>query len=99
MIDIHTHLLPGVDDGPSTVECPQQVLGQFAADGITDVVLTPHVRSSELASNAPDVLEQRRVDGIILAASSHGSLAPLHSVCQAHGVWLRRMQVGFNLVN
>jgi UDP-GlcNAc:undecaprenyl-phosphate GlcNAc-1-phosphate transferase len=45
------------------------------------------------------VLEQRRVDGIILAASSRGSLAPLQSVCQAHGVWLRRMQVGFNLVN
>ena len=61
MIDIHSHLLPGIDDGPRSVERPVAVLEQFAAKGVTDLVLTPHTCSSDLALDADDVLEQRDV--------------------------------------
>ncbi len=47
MIDIHSHLLPGVDDGSPTVERSVQVLSRFAAEGVRQLVCTPHLKASE----------------------------------------------------
>lgn len=49
MIDIHSHLLPGVDDGSRSFEQSVDVLQRFAADGVECVVLTPHLNVSRLA--------------------------------------------------
>lgn len=43
MIDIHCHLLPGIDDGPSTPEAALALAQALVDDGITQVVCTPHV--------------------------------------------------------
>lgn len=53
MIDLHSHLLPGVDDGSRTVEQSVRVLRAFAEKGITDVVCTPHLLASNLAQGWP----------------------------------------------
>jgi protein-tyrosine phosphatase len=50
MIDIHTHLLPGVDDGSPSTERSVPVLERFAADGVECVVLTPHLVASRSRS-------------------------------------------------
>jgi protein-tyrosine phosphatase len=50
MIDLHSHLLPGVDDGSPSVEVSVPVLERFAADGVECVVLTPHLVASRAAS-------------------------------------------------
>jgi protein-tyrosine phosphatase len=47
LIDLHTHLLPGVDDGSPSVEVSLGVLQRFAADGVDVVVCTPHLRASQ----------------------------------------------------
>jgi protein-tyrosine phosphatase len=47
MIDIHTHLLPGVDDGSSSIDESIPVLRAFAAAGVRTVVCTPHLKASE----------------------------------------------------
>lgn len=47
MIDIHTHLLPGVDDGSRTAEQSVRVLARFMDAGVTCVVCTPHLAASE----------------------------------------------------
>ena len=52
MIDIHSHLLPGVDDGSQSVETSLNVLQRFAAGGVECLVLTPHLVASQ-AANAP----------------------------------------------
>lgn len=52
MVDIHSHLLPGVDDGSPSVEVSLPVLEKFAADGVECLVLTPHLMASH-ASKAP----------------------------------------------
>lgn len=42
MIDIHCHILPGVDDGPSTLRESLEMCRAAAADGIRTIVATPH---------------------------------------------------------
>lgn len=42
MIDLHCHILPGVDDGPATLQEALAVARFAVADGITHVVATPH---------------------------------------------------------
>ncbi len=49
MIDIHSHLLPGVDDGSASIEVSVPVLERFARDGVTLVVCTPHLNASQAA--------------------------------------------------
>ena len=44
MIDIHTHILPGVDDGPSDIEESLRIIEKEIEDGIGTIVLTPHIR-------------------------------------------------------
>lgn len=49
MIDLHTHLLPGVDDGAETTEQAVAVLAKFKEQGVAAVCCTPHLKASELA--------------------------------------------------
>lgn len=44
MIDIHCHLLYGVDDGPRTIEESIKMLNEASKQGITNIILTPHYR-------------------------------------------------------
>lgn len=43
MIDIHTHILYGLDDGAETIETALSMLKMAYSDGISEIVLTPHV--------------------------------------------------------
>ena len=42
MIDIHSHILPGLDDGPRTLDESVAMLRIAARCGTTDIVATPH---------------------------------------------------------
>jgi protein-tyrosine phosphatase len=44
MIDLHCHILPGLDDGAVTLEDSVAMARQAQADGISVVVATPHIR-------------------------------------------------------
>ena len=44
MVDIHTHILPFVDDGSDKIEKSVALLKEEASIGVTDVILTPHLR-------------------------------------------------------
>ena len=52
MIDLHSHLLPGVDDGSPTIEASIPVLERFRDQGVEVVVCTPHLNASQ-AADAP----------------------------------------------
>jgi protein-tyrosine phosphatase len=43
VIDLHTHVLPGIDDGPPTVEGSLELARAAAAAGTTTLVATPHI--------------------------------------------------------
>lgn len=57
MIDIHTHILPGLDDGAATLEEALQMAAISAAEGVTAVVATPHVISG-FYENTPQQIRQ-----------------------------------------
>ena len=46
MIDIHSHLLPGVDDGSADIATSVAVLDRFAQQGLELLVCTPHLLAS-----------------------------------------------------
>ena len=60
MIDLHCHMLPGVDDGAATEE-EALLMAQVAVDsGVTAVALTPHCNVPEQFGNYRDArLEER----------------------------------------
>jgi protein-tyrosine phosphatase len=45
MVDIHCHILPGLDDGAESFEVSVEMAEMAIADGITHVVATPHSSS------------------------------------------------------
>ena len=52
MIDWHSHILPGVDDGPTDIEQSIAIAAALAAGGFTEVYCTPHlVRGIHEAGN------------------------------------------------
>ena len=73
MIDLHTHLLPGVDDGSPNQENSVRVLERLWADGVTALACTPHLDAS-VAARAPiqpyarllDQLRQGAPPGMVL---------------------------------
>lgn len=55
MIDLHCHILPGIDDGARTWEDSIDMAKQAAADGIQIIAATPHLGDSPLS---PELIHQ-----------------------------------------
>lgn len=43
MIDLHSHILPGIDDGSRSIEMSLEMARMAVDDGITDMACTPHI--------------------------------------------------------
>jgi len=69
MIDLHCHILPGVDDGAQSLEEAALMCRLAAADGCTAMVATPHQRRGEWWND--DVEELRdKADALQAAVGS-----------------------------
>lgn len=60
LCDIHTHLLPGADDGAPTMEYALQMLRNAVASDVTLLAVTPHCNTASGNSNYMDEGLQRR---------------------------------------
>ncbi len=58
MIDIHSHVLPDIDDGPKTWEQTMEMVQQAAEDGISEIAITHHVLSNLAYEREPEILEK-----------------------------------------
>ena len=81
-VDIHNHILPGIDDGAKTVEDSMELIRGFESIGINKFIATPHImhnfydndRESIIASLEnlkTALLEQKMKDVSIEAAAEH----------------------------
>lgn len=61
MIDIHNHLLIGVDDGPQTDQDALDLLKQAEKNGITDVIVTPHHKSGNFINQKEQILSEMKI--------------------------------------
>ena len=57
MIDIHCHLLYGVDDGPKKIEESIQMLKEAKSQGISAMILTPHYRHGMFQYPLDEIME------------------------------------------
>lgn len=58
MIDLHTHLLPAIDDGPDTIEQALQLCRIALASGTTHAIVTPHIHPGRW-ENSRESIERR----------------------------------------
>jgi protein-tyrosine phosphatase len=78
MVDIHSHILAGVDDGPGTLEQSVAMVRLAAETGTTDIVATPHANLE--FSYHPDVIDQKIAE--LQDASQH--VIRIHRGCDFH---------------
>jgi protein-tyrosine phosphatase len=78
MIDIHSHILPGLDDGSKSLEESVAMLRQAAAAGTTDIVASPHANQEYTF----DPLVVERKIGELQAAV--GDAPRIHYGCDFH---------------
>lgn len=55
MIDLHCHLLPGVDDGSKDLSMSLEMARIFVADGVTHLTCTPHITPGVWANSGPKI--------------------------------------------
>jgi protein-tyrosine phosphatase len=78
MIDIHCHILPGIDDGAESFEIACAMAEMAIEDGVTHVIATPHANSDH--EFLPDLIKERRDE---LQARFEGKLV-LATGCDFH---------------
>jgi protein-tyrosine phosphatase len=81
VIDLHAHVLPGVDDGPTSLDGSLDLLRAAAADGVRVVAATPHLRydhprviPEHLAAACRALTERLDKDGIALRVVAGGEV-------------------------
>ena len=81
VIDLHTHILPGLDDGARTLEESVAMARSAVADGVRVVAATPHVRDDyptraiEMEQGLAQVREALALEGIALEVLAGGEIA------------------------
>ncbi|MBO7560592.1 hypothetical protein J6T21_00940, partial [Candidatus Saccharibacteria bacterium] len=77
MIDIHCHVLPGIDDGSQSLEESLMILEEMAARGFTEMICTPHyIADSQYA--ASNVIKMSKLNALQAAANDKGIDIKLH---------------------
>lgn len=102
MIDLHSHVLPGIDDGPADDDGALALARAAYAGGTRIMVATPHldsrfpaVRLDELADRVADLNDLLWREGVGLEVRS-GAELPLATALDLDDAELRRASLGAN---
>jgi protein-tyrosine phosphatase len=74
MIDLHSHILPGIDDGAKTLDVSLAMARLAVADGIHTMACTPHIYPGMYMNDGPGIL---------------GAIASLQAALDAHAIPLK----------
>lgn len=98
MIDIHNHIIPGIDDGASTMEEALTLLRLAESDGITRLICTPHMHAGRF-DNSIDTITPV-FNQLVMAAADAGisvalAMAAEVRISDEFMIQLKRQQVPF----
>ena len=82
MIDLHCHILPGVDDGAPDLEISLRMARLAVADGIVTVACTPHIMPGVYENSGAEI--RARVSGLSAALENAGIPLTLTVGADAH---------------
>lgn len=68
-VDIHSHLLPGIDDGAKTIAETLKLAKAFAEFGISQFVTTPHIKHHFWENSAQTIIANQNETAILLDES------------------------------
>ncbi|MBP3953165.1 tyrosine-protein phosphatase [Bacillus suaedae] len=94
MIDMHCHILPGIDDGPRTLAESLELAKLAERDGITTIVATPHHQHPSFMNDGPSVL--RAVDELNTQLKENNiniEVVPSQEI-RIHGDMIEQLKVG-----
>jgi protein-tyrosine phosphatase len=81
MIDLHSHVLPGIDDGPATIEGSLALARAAAAAGTRMLVATPHVSwrypndASTIGALVDELNARLTAEGVVLEVRAGAEIA------------------------
>ena len=58
MVDVHSHILPFVDDGSDSVEESLQLVKKLTEQGATKIYLTPHYKAGSFEKSTEEIKER-----------------------------------------
>lgn len=58
MVDLHCHLLPGIDDGSKNMEISLRLASEAVENGVTHALLTPHHMNGRYVNHKQDVIKR-----------------------------------------
>jgi protein-tyrosine phosphatase len=70
-VDLHCHILPGLDDGAATMEETLRHARRLHAEGVRDVACTPHIKRDHYPDIALEELAARREEAQRAIAAEH----------------------------
>lgn len=82
MIDIHCHMLPGIDDGADCLDTSLEMAKLAVADGVQTTFCTPHIYPGLYENTGPDIRE--RVAKLQIALDDNGIALKLSFGADAH---------------
>jgi len=81
MVDMHSHVLPGIDDGAQTPEESIALIKKMMQLGIKKIIATPHIMADYYKNTAETInaslailkaeLEKEKIDIVVEAAAEH----------------------------
>jgi protein-tyrosine phosphatase len=81
LIDLHCHILPGIDDGPATMDGSLELARSLVMSGVTTVAATPHLRGdhpdvvpAELGDRCRELQEHMDAESLNLTVVPGGEL-------------------------
>lgn len=60
MVDLHCHLLPGIDDGSKSMEISLRMAREATENGVTHALLTPHHMNGHYVNHKQDVIRRTK---------------------------------------
>lgn len=82
IVDMHCHILPGVDDGAKDWETAKQILQMEYDQGVRGIIFTPHYREHYFETNARELVAQ--YTKMLEVVKEMGLNMRLHLGCECH---------------